>query len=121
MRSRYLFLLAVLFFTSVSCNLLAQTIKPTGVAEVVSATLTAEPVIPPEPVVPAVPTQTEVPAQLVPENRHPAELRVAFISPDRNLYAWAQSTGPVKLQEFGDLSDLKLSEDGTLIALYPAG
>jgi Tol biopolymer transport system component len=43
-------------------------------------------------------------------------LKVAFIGPDRNLYAWTAEGGTQKLYDAGDLNDLKISGDGALIA-----
>ena len=46
----------------------------------------------------------------------PETLKVAFISPDRNLYIWTPDRGPRKINNSGDVYDLKISGDGALIA-----
>jgi hypothetical protein len=112
MKPPILLIISTFAIIIISCSLFTQSVNPGDVKAVVSATLTAGPALQPEPT--ALPTTS--PTQLPPENRRPSELRVAFIGPDRNLYAWSKSTGVVKLMDSGDVSDLKISEDGTLIA-----
>jgi Tol biopolymer transport system component len=46
----------------------------------------------------------------------PETFKAAFIGPDRNLYAWTPSGSTQKIFTGGDLSDLKISGDGSLIA-----
>ncbi len=125
MKRPLIYLLSIFTLVSISCSFFSQSINPAEVQSMVSATLTALPPSVLQPVLEAtvlpMPTQPEQTTQLPPESRRPAELYVAFIGPDRCLYTWARSSGVMKIMEYGDLSDLKLSEDGTLIAFTRDG
>lgn len=108
--------LLVLALVSLSCQLLAPGINPAKVESMVSATLTALPTS-------TLPTQTletlpptSEPTSVPAVDLRPPELRVAFIGPDRNLYTWAGSSGLKVLQTTSDLTDLKISQDGSLLA-----
>lgn len=46
----------------------------------------------------------------------PETFKVAFIGPDRNLYTWTSSGSSQMIYVAGDLSDLRISGDGSLIA-----
>jgi dipeptidyl aminopeptidase/acylaminoacyl peptidase len=108
---------------SLSCSLPALTNNAAAVSTSVAATLAAQQIptetalASPQPVVVPTTTPEPIPTPQPAASRHPSELRVAFIGPDRNVYSWSQSSGAIKILEYGDASDLKISEDGQLIAV----
>jgi WD40 repeat protein len=122
MKTRIPFLVTIFIFLLTACSLPFRSVNESDVATIVAATVSAqktvqsEPAATSEPVIIATETAEAGPTPLPPEMRRPEELRVVFIAPDRNLYTWSGSTGVVQLMDFRDAVDLKVSEDGQLIA-----
>jgi hypothetical protein len=122
-KNRFLLVCIFIFVVSLACSLPALPANKSVVATIVASTLVVQPAAT-QPTVPAIqPVATTaaspvaIPTPVPQENRRPTELSVAFIGPDRNVYSWSQSRGVVKILEYGDASDLKISEDGRLVAV----
>lgn len=122
MKTRIPLHILIIMVLLTACSLPSRSVNESDVATIVAATVSAqrtlqpEPAATSEPVIIATETAEAGPTPLPPEMRRPEELRVAFIAPDRNLYAWSRSTGAVQLMDYRDAADLKISEDGQLIA-----
>jgi hypothetical protein len=124
-KTNFFIVFSFILFSTLACSIQGNTAEPdkaevaTSVAATMAAqtppTQTVEPSPHPEisPTAASAVTPTTIPMA----NRHPAELHVGFISPDRDVYTWSQSQGTVKILDHGDASDLKISEDGSLIAV----
>ena len=122
-KKQFLMVSLIILIVSLSCSLPALTNNAAAVSTSVAATLAAQQiptvttVTSPQPMVVPTSTPEPIPTPLPAASRHPSELRVAFIGPDRNVYSWSQSSGAFKILEYGDASDLKISEDGQFIAV----
>jgi hypothetical protein len=122
-KTKFLLVCFSVLVVSLSCSVPVSFNNTSLVATSVAATMAAQPQ-PTETVVatpqPSIVPTTNLEVILTPvsaANRHPSELRVAFIGPDRNLYSWSQTSGAIKILEYGDASDLKISNDGQFIAV----
>lgn len=121
MKKKIVGFLLFLALVSISCRLLAFGVNPAEVESMVAATLTAQPMAAfPTQVVEPLPPTSE-PTVVTAASLHPPELRVSFVGPDRNLYTWAKSSGLTTLQATGDVTDVKISQDGSLIAYTRMG
>lgn len=121
-RSRFLILLSILLLTATACDLLPSP-EPDiegAISTSVAATLSAgesEEVAPdttPE-IVPTgesvlAPTSTSEPLIVT-----PATIKAAYIR-DGNVYYWEEGLLPLMLTSTGDASDVRLSDDGNVVA-----
>ncbi len=105
-----------------SCNFLNNAEEQINVETIVSGTLNAFPqTVEPVKTGTVEPAPTALPTPLPVDVWHPSELRVAFIGPDRNLYAWTQTTGTKLILDTGNAVDIRISGDGALIAILREG
>lgn len=125
-RSRIFIALAILILTALACEYLplpGETPDPgleDSIATSVAATLNAAEGGDPEPAVSPEVEATGAP-ELMPTNTPepiivaPIILKAAYVK-DGNVYYWEEGALPVMLTSAGDASDVKLSDDGNVLA-----
>ena len=112
-------LMSLVIFLSLSC--LSTGIQPgdqDALETVVASTLTAvagEASAPIETSVPDVPAPVETVVPDVPAFTAPRALQVAYIK-DGNVYIWTEGESSVRLTNTGDAMDVRISDDGQIIA-----
>lgn len=113
-RVTFTFAISALALAALACNLGAAAPEPPDVdamATSVAATVAAMDAGAETPAgdEPAEEVESETPAE-------PAILRVAYTDSDLNLWYWEEGAAPRQLTDTGDIIEIKISHDGTLIA-----
>jgi len=124
-KTNFWIVFSFIVFASLACSIPGLSAQPdtadiaTSVAATMSAQPTPTPMTEPSAQPENLPTATTAvtPTTIPAANRHPDELHVAFISPQQDVYSWSQSQGTIKILDYHDASGLKISEDGSLIAV----